>query len=82
MAKISKDEKYRLKCEALMNEAYGTIGKYGEDLTRILEKGGPENEEERSILIIAGEVISMQLDMSQAEDDEIRGAEVYNPSKV
>jgi len=77
MGKLSIEETYRLKCEKLMNEAYGQIGDYGEELSSILEKGGPANDRELSILKIASEVISMQLRLSHVQDQNILNAAVY-----
>ena len=79
MDTISREEEYRLKCEKLMNDAYKNIDIFGEELASILEKGGPENDREISILKIASEVISMQLSLSHVQDQAIINADIYIP---
>ncbi len=63
----SKEEKNRLRCEHLNNEAWGTIKKHKEFLEQALAKNKPKTEEDL-IINAAAYAALMHLDLSEAED--------------
>lgn len=66
-----KEDLYLIRCERIVNESWGQVGKYYGELEKIIEQGGPQNDFEESIVLMAANATLQQLTLEAAEDIKI-----------
>ncbi len=79
MTESIKEERYRIKCEKVVNESWSVVEEHKDEIKEILEKGGPETDRELSILKIAAEAFLMKISLSRAEDIALFGVNLEIP---
>jgi len=58
----------RIRTEKIRNESWVKLSNYHNDLIRITENGGPENERDKDIIFLAALVACQHLTVNMAED--------------
>ena len=72
-----KELVHKLLCEKLVNESWGGIAVCYDDLEKIFEQGGPHNDKEQAIILLAACVALQKLTLDHAVDQEFTEAEIF-----
>jgi hypothetical protein len=70
MAKIASEEDLiLLRCDKIVNETWSKAAVYYEEIKFIMEKGGPSNEAEEAIMMIAANATLQKMTLDKAKDE-------------
>lgn len=75
----NKEELYMIRCEHLVNETWSKLDDYYDELKAIMDKGGPENDREQSIVLIAADTALQNLTLTKAQDEHFFNTQVALP---
>ena len=64
-----KEELYMIRCEKVVNETWSKLDNYYDELKEILDSGGPKNEREQAIVLLAAETALHNLTLTNAQDE-------------
>jgi len=64
------EDMFFIQCEKIVNETWSKAAIHYNDIKKIVEKGGPENEYEQSIMMIAANATLQKMTLDKASDTE------------
>lgn len=62
------EDMFFIQCEKIVNESWSKIALYYDEIKAIIEKGGPENEYEQDIMMIAANATLQKMTLDKASD--------------
>jgi len=65
---INEETVNRLLCEKIVNETWSKAAHYKKEIIEVLDKNGPDNARDISLLIIAAEAFIQKETLIEAED--------------
>ena len=68
MAKTMTEDMFFIHCEKIVNETWSKTAIHYDDIKMIVEKGGPENEYEQMIVMIAANATLQKMTLDRATD--------------
>ena len=68
MTDTMTEDMFFIHCEKIVNETWSKTAIHYDDIKAIVEKGGPENEYEQSIVMIAANATLQKLTFDKAAD--------------
>jgi len=63
------DDMFFIQCEKIVNETWSKAAMHYDDIKAIIEKGGPENEYEQIIMLIAANATLQKMTLDKAKDE-------------
>jgi len=68
MAKTMTDDMFLIQCEKIVNETWSKASRYYDEMKAIMDKGGPENEYEQTIVMIGFNAAVQKMTLDKAQD--------------
>ena len=69
MAKTVNNDMLLLQCGKIVNETWSKASLHYEYIKEIVEKGGPENEQEEAIMMIAANATLQKMTLDRVSDE-------------
>jgi len=70
MTETMTEDMFSIQCEKIVNETWSKTARYYDEIKSIVAKGGPENEYEQSIMMIAANATLQKMTLDKASDQE------------
>jgi len=68
MTETMTEDMFFIQCEKIVNETWSKTAIHYDTIKEIVEKGGPENEYEQSIMMIAANAALQKMTLDKAND--------------
>ena len=68
MTDVMTEDMFFIQCEKIVNETWSKTAIHYDEIKTIVEKGGPENEYEQSIMMIAANATLQKMTLDKAND--------------
>lgn len=68
MTETMTEDMFFIQCEKIVNETWSKTALYYDEIKAIIEKGGPENEYEQGIMMIAANATLQKMTLDRASD--------------
>lgn len=70
MAKAAAEDMLMIQCEKIVNETWAKAALHYNNLQHIIEDGGPDNEAEQAIVMIAANAALQKMTLDKALDEK------------